>query len=199
VTDGKHVFVGTVDHQLVALDAQTGQQTWKIDLNASLLASPALTADGTLYVGTIAGDLYALKSADGSKIWHVTLDGNIWSAPAVDGMQLYIGTSKGTAGTFYAINTADGTTAWTHDQPDSIIASPLVLPDQVIYVSDGGHVQSLNRNGTSKWVADIQGAKIDTAPILAGNLIIVAPMQTQFILAAYDQNGAQKWTFTPGK
>jgi outer membrane protein assembly factor BamB len=199
VTDGKRVFVSTVDHEVVALDAQTGEQAWKVNLDTSLLASPVVTADGMLYVGTLSGDLYALKTADGTKVWRSTLDGNIWSTPVVDGNVLYVGTSKGALGTFYAINTADGKTVWTHDEVRAIIASPLVLPDQVIYVTEAGHIQSLNKNGTSKWQVDISGAKIYTAPILAGDLVIVAPMQAQFLLAAYDQTGVQKWTFAAPK
>ena len=199
VTDGKRVYVSTLDHEIVALDAQTGVQAWKIDLDTSLLASPVVTADGMLYIGTLSGDLYAIKTADGSKAWRSTLDGNIWSTPAVGGKVLYIGTSKGAAGTFYALNIDDGKTIWTHDEVHAIIASPLVLPDQVIYVTEAGHIQSLNMDGTSKWQVDIQGAKIYTTPILAGNIIVVAPMNAQFILAAYDQNGVQKWTFAAPK
>src|SRR5258706_3064665 len=200
VTDGKQVFVSTLDHEIIALDAQTGEQYWKAGLDTSIIASPVVAADGMLYVGTLSGSLYALKTADGSKVWQTALDGNIWSTPVVDGDALYIGTSKGAAGKLYALKTADGQTVWTHDEAGSIIASPLVLPDQIIYVTEAGHIQSLNKNGTSKWLApEIQGAKIYTAPILSGDFIIIAPMQAQFILAAYDQNGVQKWTFAPAK
>ncbi len=199
VTDGKRVFVSTLDHEIIALDAQTGELDWKVDLDTSLLASPVVTADGMLYVGTLSGTLYALKTADGSKVWQNALGGNIWSTPVVDGDTIYIGTSKGAVGTLYALKIVDGQALWTQDEAHAIIASPLVLPDQVIYVTEAGHIQSLNKNGTSKWQVDIQGAKIYTAPILAGDLIIIAPMQAQFILAAYDQNGVQKWTFAPAK
>jgi outer membrane protein assembly factor BamB len=199
VTDGKLVFISTLEHEIVALDAQTGKQSWKVKLDASVIASPAITADGLLYVGTLSGNLYALKTTDGSKVWQAALDGNIWSTPVVDGDSLYIGTSKGALGKLYALKTADGQVIWAHDEVRAIVASPLVLADQIIYVTETGHIQSLNKDNSPKWQADIEGAKIYTAPILAGDLIIVAPMQAQFILAAYDQNGVQKWTFAPAK
>lgn len=198
-TDGKLVFVSTLDHEVIALNAQTGEQQWKVDLGTGIVASPVVTADGQLYVGTLSGNLYALKAADGSKVWQAALDGNIWSTPVVDGDTLYIGTSKGAAGKLYALSTADGRTTWVHDDDGSIIASPLVLADQVIYVTEAGRIQSLNKNNTTKWQVAIEGAKIYTTPLLAGDLIIIAPMQAQFILAAYDQTGTQKWIFAPAK
>jgi outer membrane protein assembly factor BamB len=199
VTDGKLVYISTLDHQIIALNAQSGAQAWKTDLETTLIASPIVTADGTLYVGTLSGNLYALKTSDGSKVWQAALDGNIWSTPVVDGDKLYIGTSKGALGKLYALNVADGKTVWTHDEARAIVASPLVLPDQIIYVTEAGHIQSLNKDNSPKWQVDIQGAKIYTAPILVGDQIVIAPMQAQFILAAYDQNGLQKWTFAPAK
>jgi outer membrane protein assembly factor BamB len=74
-----------------------------------------------------------------------------------------------------------------------------VLEDQIVYVTEAGHVQSLKKDGSNNWQVAIDGAKIYTAPILAGDAIIVAPMQAQFILAAYAPNGVQKWTFSPVK
>ncbi len=196
-TDGKLVFISTLDHEIIALDAQTGAQHWKVELDASVVSTPAV-ANGLLYVGTLSGNLYALNAVDGSEVWQAVLqDNNIWSTPVVDGDTLYVGTSTGTAGKLYAINIANGQTAWMHEEISSIIASPLVLPDQVVFVSEAGNVQALNKNGTPKWQAKIEGAKIYTTPILAGDLIVVAPMHVKFILAAYDLNGAQKWTFAP--
>lgn len=197
VTDGKQVFISTLDHQVVALDLQTGKQSWKVVLDTSALASPALTVDGVLYIGTLSGNLYALKTSDGSKVWDTVLDGNIWSTPVIDGDTLYVGTSKGTAGELYALKTADGQKIWSHDETGSIVASPLVLPEQIVYVTETGHIQSLNKNNTPKWQADIAGAKIYTAPMFAGGVILIAPMQAQFSLVAYDPTGLQKWTFSP--
>jgi outer membrane protein assembly factor BamB len=196
-TDGKLVFISTLDHEIIALDLQTGTQRWNVELDASIVSTPAV-ANGSLYVGTLSGSLYALNAADGSEVWQVTLkDNNLWSTPVADGDTLYVGTSEGTAGKLYAINIANGQTVWIKNEASSIIASPLVLPEQVVYVTEAGQIQSLNKNGTIKWDAKIDGAKIYTAPILAGDFIIVAPMHVQPILAAYDLTGNQKWTFAP--
>ena len=48
-------------------------------------------------------------------------------------------------------------------------------------------------------MADFPKNKIYTPPLLVGDLIVVAPMGSSFLMVAYDANGAQKWQFTPAK
>jgi outer membrane protein assembly factor BamB len=202
VTDGKLVYVATLTHDVIALDPQTGQQRWKLSLDNAILSSPAIGSDGNLYVGTLSGKLYAINAAEGSQVWQTTLDGSIWSTPAMDGNTLYVGTSSGgTAGKFYAINSADGKFAWPPlTDAGAIIAAPLVTKTQIVYVTEAGTVKFLNKDGSSSASpAAIENAKIYTTPVLAGDLILVAPMNASYMLAAYDQKGVQKWTFTPAK
>jgi outer membrane protein assembly factor BamB len=203
VTDGKLVYIATLDHEVFALDPKSGAQRWKVTLDNAILGAPALV-DGTLYVGTLSAKLYALNTADGSQKWATTLKDSAWATPAVSGGVLYIGTSYAKdgnpkAGKLYALNVADGQVIWSRDEESAIIASPLALSDQVVYGTETGHIQSLNLDGTPKWQADIEKAKILTAPVLAGETILVAPMQSSYLLAAYNLAGAQKWTFTPAK
>jgi outer membrane protein assembly factor BamB len=200
VTDGKYIYVATIDHVIFALDAKTGAQVWKKELDNAILGAPAITADGSLYVGTLSGNLYGLSATDGMQKWLVSLSGSIWSAPAVDGETLYIGTTaENKTGKFYAINTSNGQITWSRDEDTAVIASPLVLPDQVVYVTEGGRVQSISKDNTVKWDKSIDKAKILTAPYLVGDTILVAPMQVETLLVAYNLSGAQKWTYIPGK
>ncbi len=199
-TDGTSIFVTSLDHEVAALDAQSGKQQWKATLDNSILGSPAVGSDGNIYIGTLSGSLYALKASDGSQLWKQNLNGGIWSTPVIDGDMLYVGTVNGKVGTLYALHTTDGTTAWSTDENSSIIASPLIVGDQIIYVTDGGIVQSLKKaDGSANWQKTIDKAQIYTTPILADKLILVAPMQTSEQLYAFDQNGNQKWTFVPQK
>src|SRR5687768_9959622 len=71
-TDGEMVFISTLDHEIIALDAQTGAQRWKVELDASVVSTPAV-ANGILYIGTLSGSLYALNTADGAEVWQVVL------------------------------------------------------------------------------------------------------------------------------
>jgi outer membrane protein assembly factor BamB len=87
--------------------------------------------------------------------------------------------------------------SWDPVKPDGpITASPLVREDYILVATESGSVFALDRDGKVLWTEEV-GGKIYTAPVAAGDLTIVAPLETEFYLAALDQNGRQVWTFTP--
>ena len=193
VTDGTLVYIVTIDHEVLAIDSQ-GHQVWKAKLDNGMVGAPAYSA-GTLYVGTLSGNLYALDSASGTQKWVKMLEGGIWGTPAVDEKNVYVGTVLGKVGKFYALNVTGGQIVWSKDEEGSIAAGPMVASGQVVYVTEAGKIQSLDNTGMPKWQAIIENAKLYTPPFLAGDVILIAPMNAKFLLAAYDLSGAQKWTF----
>ncbi len=194
VSDGKLIFIVTLDHEVYALDPK-GNKVWSSALDNAIMAPPYIAGD-TIIVGTLSGKLFALNAASGNQKWVSSLDGSIWGSPASDGENVYIGTVKDKAGKFYAVNLQTGQITWSKDDPGAITASPLVTPTQIIYVTEAGKIQSIDKSGSPKWQAVIENAKLYTPPVLANDLILVAPMNATFLLGAYDLNGAQKWTFT---
>ncbi len=201
VTDGKVVYIGTLSHDVIALDAATGKERWKKALDSAIIGPPAIGKDGNLYVGTLSGNLYAINATEGSQVWLTKLQGGIWSTPALDDKTLYIGTSEGKAGKLYIINTADGKPIRNPiEETGSIIGSPLVVNDQVVYVTEDGYINFISKKGEDNLApVKIENAKLYTSPILVGDLIVVAPMHVEFTLAAYNQKGVQQWKFIPGK
>lgn len=193
VTDGELIYLGTTDHKVIALTTG-GKQVWSQTLDNGLLGSPAIVGD-TLFAGTLSGNLYALDLATGTQKWVKMLEGGIWGTPASDGTTVYVGTVLNKVGKFYAINAADGAISWFKDEEGSITAGPLIADDQVIYVTESGKIQSLDKNGVPRWQQIIENAKFYSTPVLAGDKVLIAPMNATFLLAAYDLNGAQKWTF----
>lgn len=197
VSDGTFIYQTSMDGKVFALHPDSGDMAWSIEVDDVLVASP-LVADGSLYVGSIGGKLYAFNSKNGVKNWETKLDGSIWSAPVMAAETLYIGTMIDITGKFYALNAADGSPKWAPQQAiGSVIASPLILDEQVIFVTDAGKVQSFNREtGVSVWQADVQG-KLVTPPVATKDVILVTPMNGEYYLVAFNTNGAQKWTFKP--
>ncbi len=53
------MYVGSEDHYVYALDAQTGERLWRYETGGYVFASPAV-ADGVVYVGSVDDYLYAL-------------------------------------------------------------------------------------------------------------------------------------------
>ncbi|PWH15188.1 MAG: hypothetical protein DDG60_06100 [Anaerolineae bacterium] len=198
VTDGTNVYLATLDHMLYCLDPKTGETLWSKDLENGIIGAPALV-DGILYIGTLSGKLHAIEAATGNLKWVKTLEGGIWGTPGLRDGTLYIGTVFGHAGKFYALDAATGEVQWFRDEEGAIVAGPLVLAEQIVYVTELGRVQSLDLSGAPKWQDNFEKNKIYTAPLLVNDMIVVAPMGSQFLMVAYDQNGAKKWTFTPAR
>ena len=193
VSDGNLIYVVTVDHEVIAISPE-GKKVWSNKLDTGIIGAPCI-ASNTLYVGTLSGNLYALDTATGKQKWVKMLEGGIWGSPASDGKNVFIGTVLTKTGKFYALNAADGQILWSKDDDGSIAAGPLLADNQIVYITEAGKIQSLDRTGAPKWQVIIENAKLYTPPLLVGNNILIAPMNANFLLAAYDLTGVQKWTF----
>ena len=195
VSDGKYVYVPSLDHHLHAVDMKTNELKWVADLGGALTGAPALS-NGKLYIGSFGETMQAINTADGSIAWSTPTESWIWGGPALDNGILYFGDL---AGHFYALNAADGTPAADSTKPDdAIIPTPLLLNGQVIFVTESGNVYSLVPGGTPQSMEKVDG-KIYTPAVVSGDLILVAPFQseTHFLIVALDPDGKVVWSFTP--
>lgn len=198
VSDGKYIYLATLDHKLYCLNPNSGNIVWSKELDNGMIGSPAIV-DSVLYVGTLYGNIYSIDASNGNTNWVKSLEGSIWGTPGFSENTLYIGTVFGKAGKFYALDATNGAVKWFRDEEGSIVAGPLVVNEQVIYVTEQGRVQALDISGAPKWQDNFEKNKIFTTPLLVQDTIVVAPMGSQFLMVAYDLNGAKKWTFTPAK
>ncbi len=194
VTNGKLIFVTSLDHFLYAVDAETRSIAWKTDLGASAPGSPSISADGsTLYVGSFAKKVYALDAATGSIRWAANVKDWVWGSPALAGDSVF---AADIGGNIYSLGAPNGKSAWPDTQPDGpITGSPLALSDGMLVATESGTVFALDGTGTRSWDAAV-GGKIYTTPVASGDVILVAPLNTDFLLAALSQAGKLLWKFT---
>jgi outer membrane protein assembly factor BamB len=61
---GGVVYVGSGDHNMYALDTETGSQRWRFATGNRIDSSPVVV-DDTVYVGCRDDNLYALDTATG--------------------------------------------------------------------------------------------------------------------------------------
>ena len=194
-TDGQRVYVTSLDHSVIAVDANTYAVLWRKDLGGAVPGSAVIGKDGMLYVGSLASKLEKFDPANGNQQSVLDAKNWVWSTPSLDGDTLYFGDVDGN---FYAFNTSTGKLNWNPVRPDgAITAGPLVLGDSVLVATESGSIYQVNKDGTSRlW--NQPGGQIYTTPVQAGNLILVAPLGTQAYLYAYKQDGSQAWQpFTP--
>ncbi|MEW5801030.1 MAG: PQQ-binding-like beta-propeller repeat protein [bacterium] len=146
------------------LTADGFEKKWDFLTGQSIISSPALASDGTVYIGSNDNYLYALYP-NGDLRWKFKTDetagaheteGNVFSSPAVgsDGT-IYMG-SRDTH--LYAIN-PDGSYKWSYPTGDKIFSSPAIDPNSgIIYVgSNDGKLYALYPDGREKWSAELGG------------------------------------------
>jgi outer membrane protein assembly factor BamB len=202
VTDGKRVFITSLDRSVVAIDAQTYDILWHEDLSGAIPGGAALGSDGMLYVGSLAKQLEKFDPETGKHESVFTAKGDkgwIWGTPVVDGDTLYFSDIDGY---FYSYNTRTGQLNWEPIKPDNAItASPLVQTDRVLIATESGTIYSINKqDGSYKlWRQVEKKGKIYTTPVTGGGFVLAAYLESDYYLIALDQDGNKKWTFPAGK
>ena len=199
--DGEVVFLPGMDHSVYALNAQTGRLVWKTDpLGGSVAGNPTLNPDGQLYVGTFNNELLSLNSENGQIIWRMPAANWVWSGPTQDGGTLYVGDLEGN---FYSVDAETGTIVWKiqpdPDNESAIVEKPLVLDDTVYFTSENGSLYAVDAaNGNPLWSKEV-GGKLYAGPQAGAETILVAPLNADELLVAFDPNGVQKWVFIPAE
>ena len=194
------IYLTSMDHYVYAVDPTDGSLRWQSqELGGAIVGSPALSEEGVLYVGTFGKEIIALDTQDGSVIWRSPTTGWVWSGPTLAEDVLYVGDLDGN---FYAIDPADGQALWnlTPDQLDgSIAGSPLVVADTIYFTSESGSLYAVDPTGSILWSQAI-GGRMLAAPVLAGDLLLVAPNQADQLLVAVNlEGGSRRWAFTLGE
>jgi outer membrane protein assembly factor BamB len=190
ITDGERVYITSLDHSVIAVDANTHKVLWHEDLGGAVPGSAVLGEDGALYVGSLASQLEKFDPATGNHQSVFDAENWVWGTPSLEGDTLFFGDVDGNV---YSFNTSTGKLNWDPVKPDSAItASPLVLGDSVLVATESGSIYEVTKEGQSRLWSQ-PGGQIYTTPIQAGDLILVAPMGTEAYLFAFTQDGKQAW------
>lgn len=196
VSDGSQVFVASMDHYLYALDLETGSEIWKLDAKGSIIGTPVLDDQAILYLASNGNLVLAVDSSNGKIIWQQTLPSPVWAGIVENEGILYFGDLNSA---FYALDKTDGTTKWKVDVNGAVIASPAIIPDGLIVVSEAGSAIRLGLDGTKVWTKDFANAKLYTSPLITGDKIILAAVGAEQLLYALDFSGNQVWSYSPAK
>jgi outer membrane protein assembly factor BamB len=200
VTDGKLLYIASLNHYMHVIDpTDNSEVTDPIDLGGAIPSSPAVGSNG-VYAGSFASTVEFIQSNGNHKV--VATAGNwVWGSPILDGETLYYADLTGKV---YSLDLASGNENWSVQPAGSIVAGLLKVGDQVYVASEPdpktgiGTLVALDLKGKTVWPTPKEvGGKLYTTPVNSGDLILVAPYQTTFSLAAYDAQGNQVWAFTP--
>lgn len=194
VTDGILLYATSLDHHLHVIDPVRRVANSPVNLGGAAPGSPVIW-NNSIYAGSFASTLVEINPYGGNEII-AQADNWIWGTPVLDGETLYYADLSGKV---YSLDLATGRQNWDRLQPNGpIVASLLVVGNRIYVATEAGPLLALDRDGNIVW-EKTPGGSIYTTPVVSGDLILVAPYQAEFALAAYDADGRQAWTFTPGK
>lgn len=199
VTDGKMIYISSLDHHLHVFNPATQSLSKPVDVGGAIPSSPVVGTEGA-YVGTFTSTIEFINPDSQHKVL-ATAAAKIWGSPIFDNGTLYY---ADIAGNVYSLDTTSGKQNWSVKPTGSIVASLLLVGDQLYLASEPdagtglGTLVALDKEGKTVWSKEV-GGKLYTTPVASNDMIIVAPYKADFVLAAYDTQGKQAWTFIPAK
>jgi outer membrane protein assembly factor BamB len=198
VSDGTYLYVTSLDHSVFAIDLETYQVTWHVDLGGAVPGSGVLGSDGNLYVGSFAKQLEKIDPATGKHEAVLDTKGWVWGTPVADGDNIYF---SDVDGYFYSYDVKAGKLNWEPAKLDeAITASPLVYTDGVLIAAESGNIYLVDDAGKVKlWHGAPDKGKAYTTPVSAGGYVLVSYIESDYYLIALDDEGDQKWVFPAGK
>ena len=195
------VYVGSSDHHVYALKADSGELQWQFNAGAPVHSSPAY-ADGTIVIGTWGTRLYALDAQTGAERWHFTggVDNDyfamqgIVATPRIDQGKVYVGARDGF---FYAFNLSDGAQLWKYDAAYSWILSSAAIDERHVYVgtSDTGLMLALDKHTGEEVYRTDTRLWTYASPLLVGSRYVFAATMAGELYAYNKHTGEQLWYY----
>jgi outer membrane protein assembly factor BamB len=190
-----HLFVPTIDEQLLALSQDDGKRTWSYqgaEAATSVLGLPSPAyADGLLVAGFGSGDLACLRASTGAVIWTDGLSAgrgrtSLIDLPAVRALPVIREGAVfaiGLGGLFVSIDLRSGRRLWERDIGSQ--ETPWLAGDWLFVVTLEQQLVAVNRSdGALAWASQLPQLEDPTdkksdaihwvAPVLAGGRLLVA-------------------------
>jgi outer membrane protein assembly factor BamB len=208
VVVGSKLIIASQDHQVIALDKETGKELWIAQTKGSVVSAPYFVeATKSLIVGDIGNEIVWIDLETGKINQTFNDNGSmsaVWASPVKSGDQIVVTDDKGV---IYLFN-SDGGLTTKIDSAGAMLAGVLPVKDGFVTVTSEGML-SFIKNGENKasWTQTVKGpadAKVDlnTTPVLSGKTIVIAGLaknHTTLMVWGYDLTGNQLWSFPPEK
>lgn len=207
VVDGVvYITSGPGDGNLYAVDAATGAERWRFQINFRdhhLLAtsSPAV-ADDVVYVGSNDGFLYALDVDSGAALWRWQVDG-VWGGSVIegspvvaDGLVYFNATDVLLTMKLYAIDVDSRGLSWDRDLGLTFMSAPTVA-DGLVFGAERDMAWAVDAiTGQERWSSE-DAYSGPTTPAVSGDLVYFAA-DDGGIVALDAATGRLAWRYDSG-
>ena len=203
--DGSRIYAASQDGNVLAVDAITGKERWKTELDIELSAGPA-TNEGVVVVASRDGYVIVLDAATGIEQWRTYIAGETLAHPLIKGDSIVVQTIDNR---LRALSRFDGRQRWSIEQTAPALTmrgatSPLLAGSLVVAGFDNGRLIAVNANtGDVEWDSILalpsgrsdldRLSDIDGAIALVGQDIYAAGYQGR-IAAVAAESGQILWS-----
>ena len=198
------VYAAGNDGYIVSLDAESGQQKWRIDSGKKLSAGVG-AGDGMVIVGTSKGEVLAFDT-DGKPLWQSQVSSEILSAPQTEEGIVVVRTGDSR---IFGLDARDGKRKWVYQRATPALtlrsnAGVIITRGAVFAGFAGGKMVALTlANGNVGWESTValprgateleRIADITSLPVLGGRAICAAAYQGR--VTCFDvQSGNSIWS-----
>ena len=199
--DGK-LFASTGFGDVVALDAASGKELWRVNVGVPIFNAPTANG-GRVYVSSQDNHFYAFAENNGRQLWDhqgITESAGILSSSsaAVAGEFVIV---PYTSGEVFALRVQNGRSAWNDmltrsggvtalSELDDIAGRPVVDRDLVFAISHSGVMAAIQLDtGERQWTRDLGGIQ---TPWVAGDNIYVLTTDAQ-LMCLTRKEGKVRW------
>ncbi len=188
-----HIFIGSYDHNLYALDATNGSFLWKYPTEGGVVTRPAVS-ESEIVFGSEDGSLYVLNVRSGKLLWTYPTNGRVRSSPRIIENIVIFGSDDRRV---HAVNLAHTRAIWTFNAADAVRSTPLFHQERIYVGCESGDFYCLDLRGELKWRQQARRA-VTASPIVVGQTIYF-PSLDGMLYAVEGQTGWILWRFRMGK
>lgn len=211
----RRVFVGSSDHGLYALAADTGHTLWRFETLGAVQCEPFYDErEDALYFGSNDGALYKVHAFDGELIWRFNTNAEVARRPVKRAGTVYVVNANDT---LVAIDAASGKLRWHQHRTPAFgmevagYAGPALGRDKVYAAFSDGTVQAYSlEDGSEQWpTVDLAGEAeqsgggdapryldVDTTPVvgrIASGHVVFVGSYSAGVFALDAENGTRAW------
>ncbi len=178
VADKGVIYFGSSDHNLYAVDAETGVQKWKYSTWGPVASTPAV-ANGVVYFMSYDSKFYAVDAETGKVKWKFTTAGDKhFEAKGLDGQQPF--------------------TQTYFDAWDMFQSSPVVAQGMVFFGCGDGNLYALDaETGALRWKF-ATGDVVHASPAYEAGTLYFGSWDS-YLYAVDAVTGKKKWQFKTGE
>lgn len=126
------IYIGSQEPYLYAITPE-GQEKWRYQTEGSVIPSPVIGPDGTIYCGDYGnGYIHALNPQNGTEKWGFRAFPPGFSTPAIQSNGIILGSA---AATIYAIDPEEGSALASY----TLTTTMIVVSDGTIYAGTNSH------------------------------------------------------------